>query len=99
MALGDRQHGNRQNPKGVLSPQMPYTMRLDGFATAAEQLCGRSTGAHDRAAFSRAVRLVLAWGFAFGLATTAVFVAVATSTLTAANVGIGIPDQSRIPAR
>ena len=46
---------------------------LDGFATAAEQLCGRSTGAHDRAAFARAVRLVLAWGFAFGLATTAVF--------------------------
>jgi MATE family multidrug resistance protein len=46
---------------------------LDGFATAAEQLCGRSVGARDRAAFERAVRLVIAWGFAFGLATTAVF--------------------------
>jgi multidrug resistance protein, MATE family len=46
---------------------------LDGFATAAEQLCGRSVGARDRAAFERAVRLVIAWGFAFGLATTALF--------------------------
>jgi len=48
---------------------------LDGFATAAEQLCGRATGGHNRAAFDRAVRLVLAWGFAFGAGTTAVFVA------------------------
>jgi hypothetical protein len=32
-------------------------------------------------------------------AATAVFVAVATSTLTAANVGIGISDQSGIHAR
>jgi MATE family multidrug resistance protein len=47
---------------------------LDGFATAAEQLCGRSIGAKDRAAFARAVRLVIGWGFAFGLATTAIFV-------------------------
>jgi len=47
---------------------------LDGFATAAEQLCGRSVGARDRPAFERAVRLVIAWGFAFGLATTGVFV-------------------------
>ena len=44
---------------------------LDGFATAAEQLCGRSVGARDRAAFSRAVRLVIGWGFGFGLGTTA----------------------------
>ena len=29
---------------------------LDGFATAAEQLCGRSVGARDRTAFSRAVQ-------------------------------------------
>jgi multidrug resistance protein, MATE family len=48
---------------------------LDGFATAAEQLCGRSTGAHHKAAFVRAGRLVILWGFAFGAATTAIFVA------------------------
>jgi MATE family, multidrug efflux pump len=47
---------------------------LDGFATAAEQLCGRATGARDRAAFERAVRLILIWGFAFGAGTTALFI-------------------------
>jgi MATE family multidrug resistance protein len=48
---------------------------LDGMATAAEQLCGRAYGAHDRTAFSRAVKLVLAWGFTFGVAATLLFVA------------------------
>jgi MATE family multidrug resistance protein len=46
---------------------------LDGMATAAEQLCGRAYGARDRNAFGRAVRLVLAWGFAFGVAATLLF--------------------------
>jgi MATE family multidrug resistance protein len=46
---------------------------LDGFANAAEQLCGRAYGARDRAAFSGAVRLVILWGFAFALAVTAIF--------------------------
>jgi multidrug resistance protein, MATE family len=36
---------------------------LDGFATAAEQLCGRSVGARDPRAFARAVRLSIGWGF------------------------------------
>ena len=44
---------------------------LDGLANAAEQLCGRAYGARDRAAFSGAVRLVILWGFGFGLAVTA----------------------------
>jgi len=48
---------------------------LDGFALAAEQLCGRATGARDGAAFSRAVKLSLWWGFAFGAATTLVLLA------------------------
>jgi multidrug resistance protein, MATE family len=46
---------------------------LDGLANAAEQLCGRATGARDRLAFSGAVRLVIAWGFGFALAVAAVF--------------------------
>jgi MATE family multidrug resistance protein len=46
---------------------------LDGMATAAEQLCGRSLGARDRAAFERATQLVLRWGLGFGIASTAVF--------------------------
>jgi MATE family multidrug resistance protein len=47
---------------------------LDGFASAAEQLCGRATGARDGTAFSRAVKLSLAWGFGFGVAATALLI-------------------------
>lgn len=36
---------------------------LDGFATAAEQLVGRSIGANYRAAFLKAVKLTIIWGF------------------------------------
>ncbi len=49
---------------------------LDGIATAAEQLCGQAYGARDRAAFGHAVRLVLLWGCAFGLAATVLFAAI-----------------------
>jgi MATE family multidrug resistance protein len=45
---------------------------LDGLATAAEQLCGRSVGARDGAAFAQAARRVLAWGLLFGAAVHAV---------------------------
>jgi MATE family multidrug resistance protein len=48
---------------------------LDGFATAAEQLCGRSIGARDRIGFVRAMRLVLIWGFAFGVGITLILAA------------------------
>jgi multidrug resistance protein, MATE family len=51
---------------------------LDGLANAAEQLCGRAFGARDRAAFSGATRLVVAWGFAFALAVTLVFLLLGT---------------------
>jgi MATE family multidrug resistance protein len=47
---------------------------LDGLANAAEQLCGRSVGARDRAGFANAARLVLGWGFASAVAATAAFV-------------------------
>jgi multidrug resistance protein, MATE family len=43
---------------------------LDGFASAAQQLCGRAVGAHDEASFRRAVTLTMSWGFGFGVATT-----------------------------
>ena len=46
---------------------------LDGMAAAAEQICGQAYGARDRDAFRGAVRLVLAWGFAFGIAATLLF--------------------------
>ena len=48
---------------------------LDGMATAAEQLCGRSVGARDRSAFMDATRLALGWGVGFGAACTAAFLA------------------------
>ena len=48
---------------------------LDGMATAAEQLCGRAVGARDAHAFRRAVRLVILWGYAFGAATSLLFLA------------------------
>jgi MATE family multidrug resistance protein len=35
---------------------------LDGYGTAAEQMCGRAFGARDEAAFRKTVRLVLGWG-------------------------------------
>jgi MATE family multidrug resistance protein len=47
---------------------------LDGFGSAAEQLCGRAVGARNDAAFSRAVKLSLSWGFGFGIATTIILV-------------------------
>ncbi len=41
---------------------------LDGFATAAEQIAGRSVGAKNRRGFDRTVRLTLIWGFGLALA-------------------------------
>jgi MATE family multidrug resistance protein len=46
---------------------------LDGLANAAEQLCGRTYGARDRAGFAAATRLVVRWGFAFALAVATVY--------------------------
>ncbi|WP_029350677.1 MATE family efflux transporter [Bosea sp. 117] len=48
---------------------------LDGFSTAAEQICGQSVGARDRTGFRRAVRMVLAWGFGFALPSTLLLLA------------------------
>ncbi|MFA6266699.1 MAG: MATE family efflux transporter [Pseudolabrys sp.] len=49
------------------------TFLLEGLANAAQQLCGAAYGARDRAAFSRAARLVLMWGAVFGACAAAVF--------------------------
>ncbi len=48
---------------------------LDGFASAAEQLCGHAIGARNGPAFRRSVRLALGWGFSFGAATTLLILA------------------------
>jgi multidrug resistance protein, MATE family len=46
---------------------------LDGFATAAETLCGQSVGARDERSFRRAIHLSLGWSLGFGLAVSAIF--------------------------
>lgn len=47
---------------------------LDGFATAAQQMCGQSVGARDAMGFRAAVRLALFWSAAFsGLVAFAAF--------------------------
>lgn len=46
---------------------------LDGLANAAEQLCGRTLGARDRAGFVKATRLVILWGFGFALIVSAIY--------------------------
>ena len=48
---------------------------LDGFATAAEQLCGQAVGARDETAFRRAVRLAALWAITFGTGASALFYA------------------------
>ncbi len=45
---------------------------LDGFATAAETLCGQSIGARDERGFRRAIHLSLGWSLGFGLAVSAI---------------------------
>jgi MATE family multidrug resistance protein len=48
---------------------------LDGFATAAETLCGQCIGARDERGFRTSVRLSLLWSLGFGLAVSAAFLA------------------------
>jgi multidrug resistance protein, MATE family len=45
---------------------------LDGFGTAAEQMCGQSLGARDAKGFRAAVRITAFWSFAFAAALAAV---------------------------
>ena len=48
---------------------------LDGFATAAEQLCGQALGGRDESGFRRVVRLALGWSLVVGAAVSAGFLA------------------------
>ncbi|MBR0752958.1 MATE family efflux transporter [Bradyrhizobium jicamae] len=46
---------------------------LDGFANAAQQLCGRAFGARDARGFADSTKLVLSWGIGFALAVSLLF--------------------------
>ncbi|MEW6122101.1 MAG: MATE family efflux transporter [Pseudomonadota bacterium] len=48
---------------------------LDGFATAAEQVCGQAVGARNRRAFEKGLRLVLLWGGCCAVAASLVYLA------------------------
>lgn len=49
---------------------------LDGFATAAEQICGQAVGARDRTSFMKGMRLVLLWGFGVALSACFAYLAI-----------------------
>jgi MATE family multidrug resistance protein len=68
---------------------------LDGLANAAQQLCGQTYGARDRSAFSDAVRLVIAWGFAFSLAVSAVFLLFGPSLIDTMTTSEGVRTMAR----
>lgn len=63
---------------------------LDGFATAAEQLCGAAAGARDRAAFATALRLVLIWGYGFAVLAVGFFVLAGPSVLGAMSTNAAV---------
>lgn len=46
---------------------------LDGFATAAEQICGQAVGARDRDTFRAGLRLALGWGLGFACAASLLY--------------------------
>jgi len=54
---------------------------LDGFANAAQQLCGHAYGARDRDGFAGAVKLVLIWGLGFAIPVVALFALLGTSLI------------------
>ena len=49
---------------------------LDGFATAAEQICGQAVGARDRTSFMKGMRLVILWGFGVAIAACLAYLSV-----------------------
>ena len=68
---------------------------LDGIATAAEQICGQAYGARDRKAFGHAVKLVVLWGFAFGLAATALFAIIGDRMIDVMTTSADVRDTAR----
>lgn len=69
---------------------------LDGFATAAEQICGAAVGARRRADFSAGVRLALAWGFAFALGACVIYLAAGPVLVDAMTTSPEVRAQARI---
>jgi MATE family multidrug resistance protein len=68
---------------------------LDGFATAAEQLCGQALGSRDEAGFRRTVKLAVGWSLAAGVAVTAAFLALGGVFIDLITTNAAVREQSR----
>lgn len=68
---------------------------LDGFATAAEQVCGAAVGARRRAQFARGVELVLMWGFGFALAAGALYLVAGPALIDLMTTSPAVREQAR----
>lgn len=68
---------------------------LDGFATAAETLCGQAVGARDEAGFRRAARLSLLWCLAFGGAIAGGFLVVGHAFIDAVTTSPEVREMAR----
>lgn len=68
---------------------------LDGFATAAETLCGQSVGARDAAGFRAAASLSLRWCLGFGLAVSLLALAGGTSFIDFVTTNGSVRDAAR----
>ncbi len=68
---------------------------LDGFATAAEQICGSAVGARRLEAFGRGVTLVLVWGFGFALAAALIYLAVGPALIDLMTASPAVREEAR----
>ena len=67
---------------------------LDGFATAAETLCGQAVGARDRARFAAAARLSLLWCLGFGIVVSAIFLAAGPAFIDSVTTNPGVRESA-----
>ncbi|MFH3479652.1 MATE family efflux transporter [Xanthobacter variabilis] len=68
---------------------------LDGFATAAEQVCGAAVGARRRSDFARGIELVLMWGFGFALAAGALYLLAGPALIDLMSTSAQVRDEAR----
>ena len=68
---------------------------LDGFATAAETLCGQSIGARDEGAFRKTVALSLGWCLGFGAVVSSLFLVTGTLFIDAITTNVEVRTLAR----
>lgn len=68
---------------------------LDGFATAAETLCGQAVGARNEHGFRHAARLSILWCIAFGVAVSGAFLALGHAFIDTVTTSPEVRDMAR----